>query len=210
MTVGGALDVGQHGTAQVWFTGGGSIKSDSAVLGEFTGGAGSAFVDGLGAVWSVSADLQVGDGGTGNLQITDGGTVTSQDGEIGTGTSDAGAVNVDGLGSSWSMSGYLHIGVQGGTGSPSLTVSDQASVTVTSDPSNYDTLLSGTLTLQGGATLTDNYLDMHNAAALTIESGATMNENGSSAIFNGYMSGLGGNGTITIDDGTLSSPMPFR
>ncbi len=84
VTVGGELDVGQNGTATINFFGGGTIESNSAVLGEytgsggvFTGGAGYASIDDPGATWTVTNDLVVGDGGFGDLSISDGGALSA-------------------------------------------------------------------------------------------------------------------------------------
>ncbi len=188
---------------------GGTVVAGYFDIGVEAGSQGTVKVEG--GTLKVGSDLIVGDAGSGSLAISAGGTVTSQQGGIGTSAGNDGTVTVDGLGSSWSISNNLQIGVQGGTGSPSLTVSNQASVTVT-DPGTYnDYLYSGTLTLETGGQFTDFTLDMHNAATLTIESGATLTEAGPSAQPSATEVWVGviGNGTITIDAATLASPNNF-
>jgi T5SS/PEP-CTERM-associated repeat protein len=149
----------------------------------------------------VTNDLAIGGTAVGNLSVETGGTVTSVNGTIGTGTANAGVVVVDGAQSSWVMSGSLGIGVQGGAGAPSLTISDDASVTTTSNVNSYDYFYNGLLTIETGATLTQAGLDMHNAATLVVEGGAVLAETG-----NTMTGGLDPNGTVTFNDGTLVSP----
>jgi len=149
---------------------------------------------------NVTNDLTIGGSGVGSLSVESGGTVTSVNGTIGTGTANAGSVTVDGAASSWVMSGSLGIGVQGGGGTPSLTISDDASITTTSNVNSYDLLYNGLLTIETGATLTEAALDMHNAATLEVESGATLTETGDSDA-----GALDANGLVSFDDATLAS-----
>ena len=132
-----------------------TVVAGSFDIGVQAGAQGTVNVNG--GTLQVEGVLTVGDGGTGNLTVSDNGTVTSQDGDIGTGGGNNGTVTVDGLGSSWSMSGNLQIGVQGGAGTTSLTVSNQASVTTSpTDANDYDKLFSGTLTLESGGQFTES------------------------------------------------------
>ncbi len=176
---------------------GGTVVAGYFDIGVEAGSQGTVKVEG--GTLNVDGNLIVGDAGSGSLAISAGGKVASQGGVIVTGTGNNGMATVDGLGSSWSMSGFLHIGAFGGTGTASLTVSNQASVTTATSPSSFDELFSGTLTLETGAQLTETSLVTLKATTLTVESGATLTENGPSPL------GLYANGTITIDDATLAS-----
>ena len=156
---------------------------------------------------TVAGELIVGDGGEGRLTVENGGTVSSASGNVGTGTDNYGSVVVDGATTSWSIAGALTIGVEGGTGDPSVTVSDGASVTTSTDPASYDFMPDGSLTLKSGATLTEASLDMHNAATLIVESGAVLTETGNDVYgITAANSGLDLNGLGTIDDASLVSP----
>jgi T5SS/PEP-CTERM-associated repeat protein/uncharacterized repeat protein (TIGR03803 family) len=166
-----------------------------------TSPANASYVADDGGTLEVTANLAIGGTAVGNLSVESGGTATSVNGTIGTGAANAGVVVVDGAQSSWTMSGSLGIGVQGGAGAPSLTISDDASVTTTSNVNSYDYFYNGLLTIESGATLTQTSLDMHNAATLVVESGAVLAETGNNAT-----GGLDPNGAATFDDGTLVSP----
>ena len=82
--------------------------------------------------------------------------------------------------------------LRGGAGTTSLTVSNQASVTTSpTDANGYlDKLFSGTLTLESGGQFTESNLDMHDAATLNVESGATLTELAGTRTFGDVPSGL--------------------
>jgi T5SS/PEP-CTERM-associated repeat protein len=202
LSVSGSLVGGQDGNASVLVESGGILRATDLVLGEFAGGSG--IVTNSGGTLTVGGDVQVGEGGSGGLTISNAGLATSADGEVGTGAGNTGNLVVDGPGSSWAITNNLTIGVAGGTGTTSATISNQASITTTTSPGKLDILFSGMLTLETGAQLIETGLDMHDPTTLTIESGATLAEVANSTPSTIY-DGLGANGTVTIDAGTIAS-----
>ena len=172
-------------------------------LGALAGSSGALVVSGAGAGVTATGALTVGDAGSGSLTVRDGGVVSSASGDVGT-TGDFGTVGLDGAGSQWLMSGRLRIGVIADSTGPSVTISNDASLTTSSDQSNFDELFSGSLTLTSGGQLHETSLEMRYDATLSLSSGAALFETGidtSDADTN-----VAANGTITIDDATLSSP----
>ena len=183
---------------------GATVAAGSFVVGVQSGAQGTVNVNG--GTLNVDADITVGDYGTGRLAISAGGTVTSQSGDIGTGGGDEDAVTVDGAHSSWTMSAVLHMGGQGQPPTSSLTISNDGSVSTTDPGSGYDEILSGTVTLDSGGQLSESGVLTLDPTTLTVENGATLTENGTT-FFNyfPYLVGLYFNGTMTIDDATLAS-----
>ena len=183
-------------------TGSGAVLDDTAAsspdAGLYTASAGGTIV--------VANDLAIGGATAGALEVESGGTVTSVNGDVGTGAG-GGAVTVDGAGSSWSLSGALTIGASGGGASPSMTISNAASVTTSTDETSRDVLYSGSLTLTSGGKLTEVELSARDGTVLTVESGAVLTETVSSPN-PGYV-GLFGNGQIVLDNATLASANEF-
>ena len=204
LSIDGVLYVGQSGSATVDVYSGSTLQSNGAMLGELADSTGTVNVED--STWTVDGDLVVGEDGSGSLAISDGGTVTSQSGDIGTGGGDEDAVTVDGANSSWTMSAVLHMGGQGQPPTSSLTISNDGSVSTTDPGSGYDEILSGTVTLDSGGQLSESGVLTLDPTTLTVENGATLTENGTT-FFNyfPYLVGLYFNGTMTIDDATLAS-----
>nr|WP_281349764.1 autotransporter domain-containing protein [Pseudoxanthomonas yeongjuensis] len=107
------LRVGNLGVGTLLVEAGGSIVSESGVLGIIA--LGEATVTGTGSSWINSEDLLVGDTGGGRLFVEAGGTVGNQSAFIGNEAGSGGEVTVTGVDSTWTSSGNLAVG-NAGTG----------------------------------------------------------------------------------------------
>jgi T5SS/PEP-CTERM-associated repeat protein len=156
---------------------------------------------------SLTGALTVGDAGAGSFAVTGTGTVTAATLTVGTGAANAGALTISGTAATLAIANGFTIGLQGGAGAPSVTIADGATVTSdTAASSDYDYFPNGTLTLETGAHLTENEMDMHDAATLLVTSGAVLTETGAVTGGGSIPAGLEVNGMVTLLGGTLASP----
>ena len=110
------LTIGSFGTGILNIENQGVVQTDgAAVLGEKTGGIGTATITGFNSRW-LASDLTIGSLGTGTLNIESQALVqTSGDVKIGEQDGGTGTATITGLGSQWQIGGNLTVGV-GGTG----------------------------------------------------------------------------------------------
>jgi len=171
------MGIGDNGNAgTVTVDGAGSqlsVAGGVALAGGSGPGTGELVVANGGLV-SISEDLQVGTVGHGDLTITGGGNLSSgisaggYTTSIGTMAGSSGAVTVDGAGSTWTTSDHLLVG-EAGAGSLAITHGGAVSASSVIVATNVGS--TGTVTVDGGTL---------NTAALTINSGGTLNYNSSS------------------------------
>tara|TARA_R110002074_G_scaffold379533_1_gene557823 strand:- start:26 stop:2896 length:2871 start_codon:yes stop_codon:yes gene_type:complete len=117
LTVGGDFGIGWDTGGTLKITGGGSLISGHASLGDAIAASGEVLVSGAGSSW-LATGISVGYEGTGSLTVSSGATVTGE-AWIGDNTG-SGTVLVAGAGSSWVSGGEFMVG---GVGSGDLTVS---------------------------------------------------------------------------------------
>ena len=190
-TVGG----GGGGTGTLNILNGGTVSSLRGYLGRGVGSSGTATVDGVGSVWSISNTLRVGENGNGILNIQNGGTITSLSGGVGSGYTSIGTVTVDGAGSTWANNFTLSVG-KGGTGI--LNIQNGGTVTSSNVFLGDGTGSIGTSTVDGADSNwmnnTDFYVGWNGTGILNIHNGGTVTST------TGYVGRLdSGNGTVNID-----------
>jgi T5SS/PEP-CTERM-associated repeat protein/autotransporter-associated beta strand protein len=227
--IAGTMCVGFGGDGTLNIQNGGTVNSDSAFLGYYTGTTGTVTVDGLGSQWTVNSDLRVGYGGNGTFNIQSGGIVSSRDGFIGFGG--IGVATVSGAGSQWNIGRNLYVV----GGNPALNIQSGGVV------SSYDAFISADSGSTGVATVSGTgsqwnlgrNLDVGSNGTLNVQSGgmvnsasgsvggfsgrigvATVSGTGSQWIMSGSLTvggsnfGLGLNGTLNIQaGGTVSSAL---
>ncbi|MCC7086335.1 MAG: hypothetical protein IT427_15140 [Pirellulales bacterium] len=151
------IRVGNSGDGSILVTGGGSLSSTGAGLGEGSTSSGTVTVTGAGSTWSSSGTIIVGSTGLGAMSIQSGGSVTTGGALIRGLNSGSGQVLVAGAGSSLSVTtSPLTIGLpEAGfiTGSTSLTIHPGASVDVAHE---IELNTNGQLNLQGGTLSADS------------------------------------------------------
>lgn len=130
----GSLSIGSAGgTGTLSITGGGTVTSSTAYLGNGAGSMGTVKVDGAGSTWINNGDLYAGYWGAagGTLSITGGGSVSNNYGYIGHAGS-TGTVTVDGAASSWVNRYDLCVGddTDGNGGVGTLAITHGAAVSV--------------------------------------------------------------------------------
>jgi T5SS/PEP-CTERM-associated repeat protein len=134
----GTLNITSGGVVTT-FTGDGNVG--------YSGGNGTAMVDGAGSAWNISNGLNVGLGitGSGSVTVSNGGVITTGSGAGSIATADfaQGSVTITGTGSRWDTHGDVNVG---GPGSGTLVIS--AGATLNMINSGFGTI--GTGTLGGG------------------------------------------------------------
>jgi T5SS/PEP-CTERM-associated repeat protein len=158
------LFVGFSGTGVLDVNMGGSVTTESAVVGGTPNGTGTLVVSDAGSTFAASNDMEVGAWGTGTVIVANGGAVTTGNLNIGgfdesevndlpaqmladfgnaTGT---GTVTVTGTGSSLSASGITYIGY---SGNGTLDVNDGGTVTSVQAGVGVEPGSQGTVTING-------------------------------------------------------------
>jgi T5SS/PEP-CTERM-associated repeat protein len=118
------LNIGGSGSGVLLISGGGSVTSTVATIGDH--GHGLVSVNNSGSVWTSSGEIRVGNFGSGQLSIESGGLVSSANGIIARQPGSSGLVTVEGNGSRWNTAVILDVGASGiGT----LNIQDGANVT---------------------------------------------------------------------------------
>jgi T5SS/PEP-CTERM-associated repeat protein len=125
--IAGLIDVANAGNGTIDVTGGGELRSTSAIIGSSPVGRGNVAIDGSGSKWTNSATFIVGTSGQGTVRVTAGGQLDTGDGGgfIGFHGGSEGAVTVDGMGSTWITTRSVHVGFNG---AGSLTVTNGGTV----------------------------------------------------------------------------------
>lgn len=130
----GRLFVGNYGTGQFTLQNGGKATvTDNlgATAGNYANSTGTITVDGAGSTLDDQgflASMTLGYNGTGHLIVSNQGTVTSLGTCIGCGTGGVGTALVTGMGSKWQLTDTGYEYVIGGSGTGTLTVSDNGLV----------------------------------------------------------------------------------
>ncbi|WAC27609.1 autotransporter outer membrane beta-barrel domain-containing protein [Ancylobacter sp. SL191] len=158
----------------------GTVTSGAATLADGVGSKGSASVTSADSSWTNTGLMTVGGGGVGSLTISGGGTVDTGSAGVGNLVSaDGSFVEVSGSGSAWTVTGDLFIGNFGDT---TLTIEDAGKVT---------SALSIIARLTGST------------SSATVTGTGSLWEAGDLRVggFDGATSDLGGDGTLTIEDG---------
>ncbi|WP_410823788.1 beta strand repeat-containing protein [Methylobacterium oryzisoli] len=143
------LTVGSAGTGTGTLTvaAGGSVSAARAYLGFGAGSTGTATVTGTGSALTSTGSLYVGNQGTGTLTVAAGGRMSNTLGAfLGYDFGARGTVTVTGAGSSWTNGSLLQIGV---SGTATLTVGDNGSVTSTTGFIGNGAGSTGTATVTG-------------------------------------------------------------
>jgi T5SS/PEP-CTERM-associated repeat protein len=148
------LFVALSGTGALNIENGGSVSSEHGTyIGRYNGSSGTVTITGSGSLLADNAASIVGDYyGTGTIIIEAGGCFSTTQATIGWETGSTGTVIVTGLGSTMIDSGYLKVG---DAGAGTLTISDNALVTVAGSAILDTTISTGT---NGTIYLADGYL----------------------------------------------------
>ncbi len=105
------LLIGDAGVGALTIQPGGSVSSETAVLGDDAGSVGSANVTGPTAQWNLSGDLTIANNGIGDLAISNSGSVTVQGlTKVGDLVGANGSITVTGAGSNLTTSGGFSLG----------------------------------------------------------------------------------------------------
>ena len=180
----GAVTVGWVGVGQLTIQDGGTVSgTTSAMLGQSGGSSGTAVVDGLNSLWTMSQSLTVGAGGSGGLFVHNGGRVqTGTYSTIANAAGVASSVVVDGAGSQWTNGSDLTVGVWG---AGSMAIRNGGLVSNTSAIIGASAGATGDVTVDGaGSTWT-------NSSSLIVGSAAmgtlTVTNGGKVTSANGYV-----------------------
>ncbi|MBS9478670.1 beta strand repeat-containing protein, partial [Ancylobacter radicis] len=158
----------------------GTVTSGTAIIADGVGSKGAASLTSADSTWTNTGLMTVGGGGVGSLTISGGGTVET--GSAGVGNlvgADGSSVEVSGTDSTWTVTGDLFIG---NFGDATLTIEDAGKVT---------SALSIIARLDGST------------SSATVTGTGSLWEAGDLRVggFDGATSDLGGDGTLTIEDG---------
>lgn len=223
------LDVGGHGTGNLFVTGGAAVNSAIGIIGVQSGSTGTVVVD-TGGTWTSSGNLTIGSAGDGRLTIGSGGTViTNVDGIMGANGGGSGFVTVNG--GHWVNNGNLTVGSSGngtlaiqsggsvqlssGSGTLSLGQQSAAGGIVTVDGAGSSLHTSGVINIgvggTGGLSVMNGGFVHSGAAYLGFSSGSSgsvqISDAGSSWVSTGTLNiGYYGQGTVNVLGGaTLTS-----
>ncbi len=129
-----AIEVGSSGHGTLTISGGGTVESETGIIGRFDGSNGSVTIAGPNSRWINEEIIRVGQQGRAELRIENGGYVRSGTGVIGpiSGYGEHGEVIVTGTGSLWEITtGFSDPGLSiGYNGQGALTLTDGGKVTV--------------------------------------------------------------------------------
>ncbi|WP_377297883.1 autotransporter domain-containing protein [Rhizobium sp. SGZ-381] len=193
------VGTGQTGSLSI----NGTLANTSATLGYSAAAEGTVTVSGI---WTVSGSLYVGNDGEGTVSIG-GGSVTAGTAYLGAGVTGTGALTVAGLGQF--STGFLYVGYGGNANGPG----GKGTLTVTAgDVTSAGAVIADGIASSGTATLSGSSSEWNNTGilsvggggigSLTIENGATMNNNGDFAI-GGLTSSAGSSVSVTGTGSTL-------
>lgn len=171
----GNVYIGAQSPAEMTITNGGSLITDTVIVGYFSTGSGVVVVDGSGSNWVVNENLNLGYSGSGALTISDGGTVNVNSG--------AGTVQVT---NNPGIDGSLNIGADEGSTADTAGTLNAATV--------YLKRSSAKLIFNHTDTGYDFTADITGEGAIKLLAGTTS--------FSGDLSGH--TGTANIDGGTLT------
>lgn len=180
-----------------------AVASDSAHAQQIIDGERVTVPGSQSSPWNISGELRVGSTTTGTLEITSGGVVSNRVGSVGYSAGSSGTVTVDGTGARWNNVNNLFIG---GEGTGELTISNGATVSLTSSSSISNSLAaigryagsSGAVTVTGTGSqwIVDYgslYVGHQGEGSLTITDGGVVTSN------NGTIgSAAGSTGTVLI------------
>jgi outer membrane autotransporter protein len=197
---------GVFGVGTLTIQNGGVVSDTNGYLGVEPGAVGTVIVTGAGSVWTNTGDVIVGgsttfsltDGGTGILSIQNGGTVSNVDGYIGNLAGTVGTAAVDGAGSVWANSGKLYVGgdTAGGSGTGTLTVSNDGRVSASSVLIAADAASAGAINIGADAASAAAAPGTLDTATVTFGAGVgTLNFNHTSDSYT-FAAAISGMGTI--------------
>jgi T5SS/PEP-CTERM-associated repeat protein len=200
----GRLHIAGYGSVQMKLsvTNGGSVSNAVGYLGDESGSAGIAVIDGVGSSWSNSSNVMVGRYGSGNLSITNGGTVYSGSGWVAYGhyvssNPSSGTATVDGIGSSWVNNSALYVG---NSGVGSMNVANGGSVTSEYGYVGMSTGGSGVVTIEGASSSWSNSsaltVGQYGAGTLNVTNGGSVSSIDGFLGFSGSFGGSSGTATI--------------
>ena len=218
---GGLFSVGSAGSGTLTISNGGTVNSDTGVIGRFIDGTGTVIVESSGSSWTIGNLLNVGNLGNGTLLIRNGGLVSSTAGVIGFQQASIGSATVDG--GSWINAGNFSVGdlsegtlaiTNGGTVSNTdgvigsqagatgtVTVSGAGSSWTSSDTLFVGNFGSGSLAVRNGGAVSSLFARIGSEAGAT----GTVVVEGAGSLWtnttNNLIVGGGGNGSLTIRDG---------
>ena len=183
---------------------GGSVSNTSLRIGNGWSGTGSATITGAGSGWTLTDWLTVGNFGQGTLSILDGATFTKGSGETGVGieAGASGQLTVSDPGSTYTDGSNMYVGGRfwdGGEGTGTLTVSDQAHASVAGafiiGEGGH-----GSVLVESGGQLTTDWSHVGRRADAIGE--VTVTGTGSSwQLTSGMSVPMRGQGTLTVADG---------
>jgi T5SS/PEP-CTERM-associated repeat protein len=221
------LKVGAVATGALTIQTGGTVSSNSGMIAESAGSAGTAMVDGAGSIWTNSGDLTIGLGGNGTLTVRNGASLSSDAGLVGFNSTSNGTATVDGAGSTWTNSSDLYVGFAGngtlnvssggvvsssGTGVIAIDPGSVGAVAVTGAGSAWtfaNDLYAGSSGSASLSILNGGSLSTGGGSYLAVSSGstgaATVDGAGSTWTSSGLGIGTGGSATLTIGNGGVVS-----
>jgi fibronectin-binding autotransporter adhesin len=183
------------------------VTSDVGIVGQFSGGDGTATVDGTNSLWAITNTLTVGQSSLlGTVNVQAGGKITSATGIVGYFANGAGTVTVTGTASEWALTGVLSVGRDNGTGT--LNIQSGGKVTSNSASIGGDSG-TGTATVNNSTwnnstrfdvgAYFDGFDGLTGTGSLSVTNSGTVNNTSGSGLLKVWAGG-----TLTIDGGTVN------
>jgi outer membrane autotransporter protein len=194
--IGNQVVIGNYGSGALQILNGGVVSDAGGIVGQNTGGVGTATVDGLGSIWTNTSTLTVGSQGTGTLTLTNQGQATASGIFIGV-AGGTGTVTLTGQ-SAIATTGALNVGF---TGTGTLTIASNSFFISDGGTIGNFAGAGGAVTVTGAGSAwsfgtSDLTIGASGTGSLLVSNSGRISSGGG----NGFLGqAAGANGTLTID-----------